>query len=229
MPNKSTFAELLAEATERVALLSANLPSVVDPTSVSIKAKIPTKVLCCREALIWRTEELARAACEQYRQESIAAAITLTRAAIEGVAATWYLKANLEKVMRAKAIGSFDDKIMSLLIGSKNDVSEINAINVMNFIDSVEKEFGGFRRSYESLCEYSHPNWSGTSLLYSRIDHAMVRTEFGRNKRSSDIARRCGLPTLIAALEIYSEAYNAIGDLLPAFVLFCEADLGGPA
>ena len=194
---------LLEEATSLVEILTASLPTVVDPASISLQAKIPAKALCYREAMIWRTEELSGSACRHYASDELATAITLTRAAIEGMAATWYLKTSVEKVVKSRSVGAFDDQIMRLLLGSKNDVSALEAINVLKFIDSVDKEITGFRGTYESLCEYSHPNWSGTSLLFSRIDHEQVLTEFGRNKRNSEGPRSLGLQALIGTLTMY--------------------------
>ncbi len=216
---------LLKEAIDRVELLTMNLPTVVDPASISLQAKIPTKVLCYREAMIWRTEELTRSACHHFESDDLASAITLTRAAIEGIAATWYLKASVEKVVKSGSVGAFDERIMRLLLGSKNDISDLNAFNALDFIDSVDKASPGFRRTYESLCEYAHPNWSGTSQLFSKVDHEQVLTEFGRNKRNTEGPRLLGLQALIASLTIYEHAYNAIGDLLPEFIVVCEADV----
>ena len=176
MSQQKTITELLKEAEAHVTLLSESLPLVVDPAGISLHAKIPYKVICYREALIWRTEELAKAAYINYTKEYLSVAITLTRAMMEGAAAVWYLHEAIKKAIKSKSVEIFDDKIMRMLMGSKNNITDLEAINVLSFIDAVEKEIPKFRNCYESLCEYSHPNWSGTSFLYSQIDHDKILT-----------------------------------------------------
>ncbi len=216
---------LLNEANESVAVLTAALSIVVDPAELGTIAKIPTKVLCYREALLWRTEELSRSACRHYESEDLASAITLTRAAIEGIAATWYLKSSVEKVVKNKSVGSFDDKIMRLLQGSRDELSEYDAYNVLDFIDSIDKRIPNFRNVYESLCEYAHPNWSGVSGLFSRVDHEKVLTEFGRNLRNTERQASLGLHALIGSLAMYQLAYEGIDILIPELIVICESDL----
>src|SRR5262245_21681741 len=163
--SKRTLTELLDEAKARVSLLTQSLPRVADPASVSITAKTPWKALVFRETLIWRTEELARVACDLYPTGQLAAALTLTRSCVEGVAACWYLSELLQKVVDRRDVAGLYDKLLRLIMGSKNGVTDIVAINVLTFIDVVDGKAPGFRKAYDSLCEYAHPNWSGTALL----------------------------------------------------------------
>jgi predicted trehalose synthase len=44
--------------------LRSSLPQSVDVAALGVKSKAPFQLLCTREALIWRTEELARNACD---------------------------------------------------------------------------------------------------------------------------------------------------------------------
>jgi hypothetical protein len=59
-------------------------------------SKLPFKVLGYREALAWRMAELGRAAIEEFEKDKLAAAIVLTRAAVETSAALWYLCGKVE-------------------------------------------------------------------------------------------------------------------------------------
>jgi hypothetical protein len=222
MPEPETLADLLAEANRRVAVLTKSLPTVVDPLAVSLKTRVPSKVLLYREALIWRTEELARTACVHYTQAHLAAALTLTRAAVEGAAATWYLKDLVEKTVGTRDLAKLDDTIMRLMFGSRNEITDIEAINVITFVDRAEKDVPGFKKNYETLCEFAHPNWSGTSLLFSRIDHERVLVEFGNNMHRRDSPSHSGLHSLLGTLALFEHSYNKIGDLLPDLIKICE-------
>jgi len=117
--------DLLKESVERCRLLSDGLPKRVDPASISYTAKIPFKAMDYREALIWRTEELARTACEMFVRDELASAVTLTRACMETVAAMWYLKEKIQHVIDTKEVGDINDVLMRLLMGSKNDITDL--------------------------------------------------------------------------------------------------------
>jgi hypothetical protein len=49
---------------------------------------------------------------------------------------------------------------------------------VLNFLDQIDNQVKGFRLQYERLCEFSHPNWAGTTLFYSKHDREKRATDF---------------------------------------------------
>ncbi len=216
-------AETLAEARERVSLLTQSLPNCVDPLGISVKSKIPYKVIAYREALIWRTEEIARSACDMYQRNDLAAAILLTRAASENGAAMWFLYELVRKQVEGVFDSELDVRVERLLMGSRNNSEMPEAMQVLTMLDKAEKAAPGIRKNYESLCEYAHPNWSGTGYLYSKIDKDKILTNFGKNPRGSEGPAGTGLNSLICSLVLFEHAYNAIADILPAFVTACEA------
>ena len=62
MPNSSEpcpWVEDLAEARQLTAGLSASLPEKIEIAALGVRSKAPFQLLTVREALIWRTEELA--------------------------------------------------------------------------------------------------------------------------------------------------------------------------
>ena len=73
----------LCEARQRVENIRAHLPSSISVAALGVRSKAPYLLLCTREALIWRTEELARCACDVLAKDDVAAGILLTRAVIE--------------------------------------------------------------------------------------------------------------------------------------------------
>ena len=77
------------ELTQR---LSQSLPAFVDVAALGVRSKAPYQLLVVREALIWRTEELARNACKALEGDDFAVAAILTRAITENAALTWKLK-----------------------------------------------------------------------------------------------------------------------------------------
>lgn len=221
----SNIANLLKEAKALVQQMTDSLPKVVDPASISLSAKIPFKVIVYRETLIWRTEELARCACDLYQREDIGAAIVLTRAVTENAAAVWYLMQLIRGVNGTPHGKGLDERIMKLVMGSRSIDEMPDALNVQTMLKKAEKSFPGILSTYDSLSEFAHPNWSGTSGLYSKNDPDEILTHLGKNMRSTEWPLRRGLNSLIGALAMFEHAYNRISDLMPGFISVCEAAL----
>jgi hypothetical protein len=217
--------KLLAEARERVKRFSENLPTLVDPAGISHKAKIPYKALCYREALIWRIEELSRSACRAFEEDDFLAGIVLSRSATEVASAIWYLKGLIERQIRNGVEADLDEKVMKLLLGSKSNKDMPEAVNVLTFVSKVSKDIPAFGKAYDSLSEYAHPNWSGTSFIYSKHDPENVLTNFGKDLRESSNYKIFGVQCLVGSLVLFESLYNQISDLMPDFVKACEGDL----
>ena len=84
----------------------------------------------------------------------------------------------------------------------------------------------GFRHQYDRLSEFAHPNWAGTTFLFSKIDYSTGITDFGENIRGTESTRRIGLANLSVALAMFEVSYNHITDLMPDFVQLCERHTG---
>jgi hypothetical protein len=214
--------ELMTEIRGRIEKLDASLPLRVD-AMVSPDSKLPFKALIYREGLIWRMAELSHGAFENFEKNQLALAILETRAAVETSAALWYLHAKLDATLKADAVGDIDDFLMKLSMGSRTDTDIMpQAISVLTFVDRVEKDVKGFRQQYDRLCEFAHPNWAGTALLYSKHDQAKLWTDFGANIRRIDGPKQVGVTNLSVALMFFERSYNRIADIMPAFIKLCE-------
>jgi hypothetical protein len=110
-------------------------------------------------------------------------------------------------------------------MGSRSDPELPKAINVLTFVDRVDKDIEGFRNQYDLLCEFAHPNWAGTVLLYSKLDIQNLWTDFGANIRGGDGARVTGVMNLSVALAMFERSYNRISDLMPRFIALCEDEM----
>jgi hypothetical protein len=223
----SELSDLLEETKARVQSIADHLPKVVDPRTISITAKIPFKVILFREALIWRTEELARCACDLYERQDICSAIILSRAAAENAAAMWYLMELIEEQYAAPNTGKFDKHMMRLLCGHSSGEPLPKPINVMDMLRKADKKVGGVMASYEAMSDFVHPNWSGTEGLYVLNDHEQVVSHLGRNAKSRDDPFRIGLNSLSGALLTFEYAYNRTADLMPEFISICESECDG--
>jgi cation transport regulator ChaC len=226
---KEFLNSLMDEIRGRLELLESNLPARVDGFALSPHTKIPFKVLLYRDALIWRMAELSHGAFENLESDKLGSAILLTRAAVETSAALWYLWGKLNDAVQAKTVGDIDEDLMKLVMGSKTNPDLPQAINVLTFVDRTDKDIEGFREQYDHLSEFAHPNWAGTTLLYSRPDPQTLRADFGSNIRGDRGTKQIGAINLNVALMIFERNYKLIADLMPSFVALCESHVKASA
>src|SRR5438132_8321624 len=114
---KTEDLDTVADVRAWVDRLRASLPQSVDVAALGVKSKAPFQLLCVREALIWRSEELARSACDAVERDDFAAAAILTRAVTENAALAWKLMDVLEASGRYTP-QQLNELLMRLLAGS---------------------------------------------------------------------------------------------------------------
>src|SRR3954451_12455449 len=117
------------------------------------------------------------------------------------------------------------DYLMRLSLGSRIWEESPDPINVLTFVDCVHKTVEGFRQQYDSLSEYSHPNYSGTTGLYSKNDTENILTDFGSNVRNTDGPKHIGVINLSVALMMFHHTYNKLADVMSDFVALSEKNL----
>lgn len=209
--------DALDEARQIVETLSQSLPVSISVASLGVLPKAPYNALAVREALIWRMEELGRVACEAIERGDIVAGALLTRAALEGAALMW----DLHEVVRTRGAmtpEALDARIYALIVGQRMDKEQVQMRSVMTLLDRLDKRLPGTRERYEYLSEYAHPNWSGVSGAYSRINTSEFTTTFGRNPRLLDGMAKHASAVLAVALTLFRHDYDAFADLMPAWL-----------
>lgn len=212
-----TVAEVRAWANQ----LRANLPQSIEVAALGVKSKAPYQLLCTRGALIWRTEELARNACDALERADFAVAAILTRAVTENAALTWKLMGVLNA--RGKYTPQqLNDLLMRLLGGSGKWPEAPKPVHVLDCLRKMDKKIPGVLSSYDSLSEFVHPNWSGVTGLYSKNDKVNFITYFGRGLRGADSIRNMITNAMLGSLGAFEFAYTRISELMPAFLAELE-------
>lgn len=192
------------------------LPNRVDPAGLGVKSKAPFQLLCAREALIWRFEELSRTACDALDREDYGAAAILTRASTETAGLVWRLMEILDA--RAKySPQELTDLFMKAVVGVKNAEGLPSPFNVLDCIDRINKKIPHVRTTYDGLSEIAHPNWRGSIGLYSRHDRNTLITHFGRGLRSDPVKGQV-TSALAGSLAIFKYSYNRISETMPTFI-----------
>lgn len=202
--------------------LRGSLPQSVDVAALGVKSKAPFQLLCTREALIWRAEELARNACDALERDDFAVAAILTRAITENAALTWKLMDVLD------ARGKYhpqqlNDLLMRLLAGSGKWAEAPKPVHVLDCLRNMDKKVPGVLSTYESLSEIAHPNWWGVVGLYSKTDEPNFTTYFGRGLRGADSSRSRISSAMLGSIGAFEYAYNQISNLMPAFLTELES------
>jgi len=212
----------VADVRAWVAKLRANLPQSLDVAALGVKSKAPFQLLCTREALIWRTEELARTACDALERDDFAAAAILTRAITENAALTWKLMDVLDGRGRYTP-QQMSDLLMRMLAGSAKWPEAPKPVHVLDSLRKMDKTIPGVLSSYDGLSEIVHPNWWGVSGLYSKNDKPNFITYFGRGLRGADSSRGMITNAMLGSLGAFEYAYNRISELMPAFLAELES------
>jgi hypothetical protein len=210
------FERDFAATKEMTQRLSQSLPESIEVAALGVRSKAPYQLLVVREVLIWRTEELARNACNSLESDDFAVAAILTRAITENAALTWKLKEILDK-RAGKSAEELNTALMRALAGSSTWEEAPTPYNVLSCLDTLSKTIDGARETYESLSEIAHPNWRGVLGLYSKTDREKFITYFGHGLGGT-LAKRQITTALCAALGVFEYAYNTISNAMPQWI-----------
>lgn len=210
----------LDDARRRVENIRALLPCSISFADLGVQSQAPYLLLCIRAALSWRTEELARCACDALVKNDVATGILLTRAVIENTAFIWRLKELLEERHKYSP-DDLREKLEKMLLGWKSEPNLPQAFNIMTIIGHLDQQFRGAKERYNELSEFAHPNWCGVFGLFSVMDDETHTTVFGRALQrlpSKELAETA----LRGYLELFEQIYNWISDTLPEFIAELE-------
>jgi len=180
--------------------------------SYTLKSKLPLKAASFREALMHRLSDLADVCIELYETDRLVAAFVMTRGIVETAAMTYWLHKKTEDFLKSKDDNAYDKFLMKGILGSKDGTSRHKSYNVLTAIYHLDGEFKGFRGMYNTLCEFTHPNWSGVMGSYSKIDTKEHILHLGKGHRAPPLA--FGLGPLIGSLAVFQDYYNALADQL---------------
>jgi hypothetical protein len=217
--------ELIDEVTQRLQTLSQSLVRRLEAEDVSIREKLPFHVVQNREGLAWRLAELSQDALQAMQAGRLASASLLVRAAVETVAALWYLQKKVADAIQSHSTAELHATLHRLLLGSRTSELLPEAINVLTFVDAVEKDLEGFRHQFDQLCEYAHPNWAGTASLFSKTNLEERAVNFGRHPDGSEHVEILTAVNLSVALGLFEHAYNQLADMHADLVQLAEANL----
>jgi hypothetical protein len=78
-------------------------------------------------------------------------------------------------------------------------------------------EIPGYRKHYEFLCEYAHPNWTGTHGAYAIIDKEAFAVTYEAVGRNPENTRKIIIGKLSGSVELFVGMNHFLGEKLGAF------------
>lgn len=156
-----------------------SLGSLLARDDCAHKWKITYRCIILRELVAWRFFDLLKQAVILQSGQHILGARILLRSAIETVSILVYSNQKLESITKTgSGFQEFSKATENLLLGSRNDVTPLQAINILTILEKCNRKYDGILRMYEHLSESSHPNWEGLTGAYSKIDYSNYTTYF---------------------------------------------------
>jgi hypothetical protein len=133
----------------------------------------PFKIKSVTYILVRRIIDLAENAIFLFESERYLASIIVVRSISETGSLLYWFNNKINKLISEKQFDELDVYLMKILFGSKSIESEkepIEPYNVLKYIDAVDKEVKGYRHNYDILCDYTHPNYTGSMNIFSKLD-----------------------------------------------------------
>lgn len=178
---------------------------------VAHKWKVTNRCLTIREASAWRFYDLIEQSVNLYFNSHKLGAEILLRSALETLAIIIFTNQKMESIIRTKTgFHEFSKSTTRLLLGSKNDTTKFNAINVLSILQKCEKRYSGIISVYNNLSEVAHPNYEGLCRNYTKFDSENLVTSLGNFTEES----LNDIPKIIETLTtIFDTEYNDIWPL----------------
>jgi hypothetical protein len=142
---------------------------------------------------------------------------------METVGMIFWMHRRVNGVVETQSLGDIDEYLMRGSLGHRETEGLPAALNALSAIDRVDKQFEGFRNTYDLLSEFAHPNWSGTFGTYGKNIREEMRVEYGPYIRELSWAF---IPaSLCMSLLVLNFSYENLQKLLPPFTSLCEKEL----
>lgn len=183
-----------------------------------ITAKIPSKLAGVVGSLSWRAHDFSSLACELFERDRVISGAVIARALMETTALIYLTHRKIKQTLSERNLSILDDYLITCMSGNRLSDSDPKSLHILTAIDKLDKEPGcdSYRRFYDSLCEFAHPNALGSFYAYTKFDNETRKIDFGLNRgltKGDDVAF-----TVIFALEVLLEFVQRIDDMTPELI-----------
>lgn len=189
---------------------TVDLGELFSRNNIAHKWKATYRVTVLRELVFWRSVDLFRQMTLLVENGHLLGGRILLRSALETISILFYLNIKMRSVTDGTiSLNEFSETTTKLMLGSKNNSTDHQAINVVTIITKhCERKYEGIAEIYADLSESAHPNYDGMCSGYSYINEKEYTTHFENRwgkKYSGSIENQA-----IAILRILEEEYNNV-------------------
>ena len=201
-------------------------------------SKLPLKVVNVLQPMTWRMRDAEEAARLLIDKNYIHPSAIMIRSAMENTAFLHVLGNIVENVVEAgKVLEDTDKKLMDMSFGNKyrkgeyiadevyESMSGHKALRTGEIMDEIEKKYPSYYSMYRSLCEFVHTNTDGVQGCYSKLDIETHTTSYGKMLTKESAIFPAIESSIVLALAIFKERYDAITQNLNDFIEICEKDI----
>jgi len=130
------------------------------------------------------------------------------------------LEGMISRVVADQQVDEFNATLVRMLLGSRNQYTQEEAVNVLTQIDRMSKRYNITRTWYDALSEFAHPNYAGVLVSYGTYNPEIFSLKVD-NERSGKLGA-AAMFALCANMELALAIYNDIEQHLPSLWKLCE-------
>jgi len=168
----------LCRINKTIERLAARRKASIEVDGPLAQSKIAWKISAYQQAVLYRVVALAEGVRDAWNARRILVSFLAVRALVETIAVFDELERTLVAHISKEDLRAMNALMMNRIFATKDagllkGRPEHLAINVLTFVDKLEKRHGivGLRSNYDSLSERCHPNSAGHHQLFSRTDY----------------------------------------------------------
>jgi hypothetical protein len=193
----------------------------IEPLGKCLACKPVFELEYFRQAVLYRFIELAEATFVLLEVGNCLGAVVTVRSLQETFSVMWYLNEKCMYVVKKKDLTHFTEQLNRLMLGWKDDDLFPQPVQILNLIDKVDKRVSGYRKHYDSLSEYVHPNWKGTMGLFAKTGGKRLKVDFAKYIRGRGPLVKHIETTLIVTMGLLSLVQNEYEDIVNKVLEVC--------
>jgi hypothetical protein len=172
--------------------LSKSLLYKIARDELNTKWKIPYKVIVIKEVNKQRVYDLLITIIQLLKTDRHIPIMMLERSIMELVSILFSFKDVLDNAIKSDDFTNLENEAMLLLVGYRFEIkgedddeidleenAKFKSKNVLGYIDKMDKHLTDYRKCYDALSEFVHPNFCGCTNSYSENDEKNFTTYFG--------------------------------------------------
>ena len=149
---------------------------VISNIPKSEKPQYPLMIISLINSLNLRSIDISESIVLLYDSNHVIPSTILLRSLFENVAVINRAYSMIEKTIQENSFSS-EELLHKMMFGARYS-EKIKAINIMTQLKHLDKKYNRVLEFYESLCEFTHPNWDGVAGSYSNLKQKEAKMLF---------------------------------------------------